>query len=313
MKSYIQKSVVGVIICSLFFISVSQPVAAYTEKEVLIAKLQIMLEELFAQLALITQPTESSGGKNLAVGSTIVTTGSTKLRHTPGLNLDAVEGRGHAAGDKGTITAGPNIVDGYTWYYVDYANGSDGWVAADRIKAFTAVAAQPTVPPAAPTCLISTDKERYTLRDEIKLAWSVPGTKFVMFSNKVAFKDGLTMPEGVQPSTGNATVKADIIGVDTITVNGYADYGAAPKVTCKTTVTIDNYKRSFGAKDIVSVKKSVITLNPNLATDDYEEYTISLKSGEEFTLAIVQSQYAVADSFLKLMDTLVRLKIYWYW
>lgn len=42
-------------------------------------------------------------------------------------SLSSTFGPAHPAGDLGTITGGPQVAEGYTWWLIDYDTGYDGW------------------------------------------------------------------------------------------------------------------------------------------------------------------------------------------
>lgn len=79
-----------------------------------------------------TQPA-SSGGGTFAEGDTVtVTTDGLNMRDSPsttGAQLTQL-----SKGDKLTILAGPEQGDNYSWYQVQTADGTKGWVASDFIQ-----------------------------------------------------------------------------------------------------------------------------------------------------------------------------------
>jgi hypothetical protein len=61
----------------------------------------------------------------------------------------------HAAGELGTITAGPQVATSYTWWQVNYDNGADGWSTETNLDKSSSPAppapSPPAQPPPAPT------------------------------------------------------------------------------------------------------------------------------------------------------------------
>ena len=70
-----------------------------------------------------------------SVGNWIETKAYIDIRNKPGF-ADSVIGV-QASGVKGKVIEGPVLLDGYTWWNVDYQTGADGWgVGASMVKSF---------------------------------------------------------------------------------------------------------------------------------------------------------------------------------
>ena len=80
-----------------------------------------------------------------AIGNRIQTTTATNVRATGAL-AGTLLGQ-QPVGTLGTILAGPVLMDGITWWQVDYDSGADGWSGADNFI----LAANQSTPPTAPT------------------------------------------------------------------------------------------------------------------------------------------------------------------
>jgi hypothetical protein len=143
------------------------------------------------------------------------------------------------------------------------------------------------------TCTLRTDKASYLLGDTVTFSWNAPGAKFVLFAHDNGFKDGLDLPEGIfETTTGTASTKTNFIGTDEITLEVHNAYGAAPIATCKAEVNVDEVKRSFSLGDVRSIVRKIVHPIPSKPDQDYEEYAITLKSGDSFNMDIFQVQYA---------------------
>jgi len=282
--------VVGLVLC--MFLSVLPKAFAQTQtpNAILIAQLQLLLEDLFKKLNLLIEQNNNID-QTVTVGTTVVTIGSTRVRETPGLNRAFLDGS-HAAGDVGTIISEPKIIDGLTWFFIDYNIGTDGWVESSLInKHTTKIVPATSINPS--TCTLTTDKKIYTIGEDVTFTWNAPGAKFVLFSSNKSGKDGLQLPEGIFEKTiGTTRVEANFIGTDIITLEVHNEYGTEPVTTCNTTVNVDEIKRSFGSRDIKSVVKEIQDPIIGSLGDEYETYTIILKTGDSFTMAIFQEQYA---------------------
>jgi hypothetical protein len=71
--------------------------------------------------------TTASGA--LSVGSSVRTTAALNVRQTPSTSGTLLGSQ--PVGSMGTITQGPTTADGYTWWFVDYTSGVDGWSAGE--------------------------------------------------------------------------------------------------------------------------------------------------------------------------------------
>jgi hypothetical protein len=165
-----------------------------------------------------------------------------------------------------------------------------------------------------PSCVVTTDKKRYQIKENVTFSWNAPGAKFVLFSSNNGGKDGLQLPEGIFEQTkGSTSVKTNFTGTDKITLEVHTAYGKPPVATCTTTVIVDKIKRSFGSNDVASIIKEMEDPVPGSIGDEYESYTLTLKSGDTFTMAIFQEQYADRGSIFKAngytgnVDTLLKL------
>ena len=75
----------------------------------------------------------TTGTGTLSVGSPVRTTASLNVRATASTSGTLLGSQ--PTGATGTITQGPTTADGYTWWYVDYANAPDGWSAGNWLVA----------------------------------------------------------------------------------------------------------------------------------------------------------------------------------
>jgi hypothetical protein len=73
--------------------------------------------------------TETTAPTAMAVGSRVTTADNIKVRNAP--NGERI-GR-QSAGSQGTITAGPILSGGYTWWNVNFDSGTDGWAAGSYL------------------------------------------------------------------------------------------------------------------------------------------------------------------------------------
>ena len=72
-------------------------------------------------------PTAPPSSSSVKVTGTLL-----NVRSSP--SLTALKLGGQIWGSTGTVTAGPITASGHLWYYVDFANGTDGWVAGNYIQ-----------------------------------------------------------------------------------------------------------------------------------------------------------------------------------
>ena len=87
--------------------------------------------------AFITSGTVSS--PVVAIGGRIVTTANLNVHSGAGIGAASTGSQPIGAG--GVVLAGPTIVDGYTWWQVNYDTGVDGWSIGDYLAATPAVSA----------------------------------------------------------------------------------------------------------------------------------------------------------------------------
>ncbi len=273
----------------------STPLTVFAQAQqsdtLIIDQLQLKLEELLKQLAILKAKEDPDSDASISVGTSIVTVSNTRIREVPGLNLTFLSGS-QSAGNQGKIIAGPKTVDGITWFKIDYKKGADGWVDSNLIKRHSDSAATKTSPKRR-HCSLTTDKKQYTVGEYVTFKWNAPEAKFVIFSNNNGGKDGIRFSEGIfEKKTGTTRAEANFIGSDKVTLEVHTAYGQKPIATCSTTVNVEEIERSFGIKDIISVTKEVVDPLPSSKGDEYETYTIILKSGDSFTMAIAPEQYA---------------------
>ena len=104
-------------------------------------ELQAMIATLMAQIAAMqgttggvgTVATTTTGA--LHIGATITTTDTIRVRMTPGVTGLFIATQ--PAGATGVIVEGPVVKDGYNWFKVDYATGTDGWNAGPWLRSRT--------------------------------------------------------------------------------------------------------------------------------------------------------------------------------
>jgi uncharacterized repeat protein (TIGR02543 family) len=83
-------------------------------------------------------------------GDRVVTLQQTAVRNVPGISAPILAN--HPQGDQGTVVAGPQFVDGWTWYQINYDSGIDGWSSQEGYLAkASAPTPTPTPPPPTPT------------------------------------------------------------------------------------------------------------------------------------------------------------------
>ena len=95
-------------------------------------------------------PTPPAGESKFKVGESVVTVSAeTNIRETPSGTILGTQ----PAGIKGTILAGPEMVDLKTmvaWYDVNFASGADGWCGDDNLEISAAPVPTPTPAPTPP-------------------------------------------------------------------------------------------------------------------------------------------------------------------
>ena len=80
-----------------------------------------------------TQTTSQSTNTKFAINNKIETTNSLNVRSGPGLSYDTVS-ETKAAGSTGTILKGPVYADGFTWWQIQYDDGTNGWSEDKRLE-----------------------------------------------------------------------------------------------------------------------------------------------------------------------------------
>ena len=73
------------------------------------------------------------GGGSLNINSRVKTTTTLNVRDSYSLTAKATGNQ--KTGAAGTITAGPAVADGYTWWQVNFDSGKDGWVVEKYLSA----------------------------------------------------------------------------------------------------------------------------------------------------------------------------------
>ncbi|OHA18048.1 MAG: hypothetical protein A2836_03610 [Candidatus Taylorbacteria bacterium RIFCSPHIGHO2_01_FULL_45_63] len=68
------------------------------------------------------------------VGSMVTTFGDPEGEGTTVLGSDGRVIGSHEKGEKGTVTRGPEVRDGKRFWFVDFENGADGWVAEEELQ-----------------------------------------------------------------------------------------------------------------------------------------------------------------------------------
>ena len=79
-----------------------------------------------------TQPLPVSAVPSSSSSKVKVTGTLLNVRSSP--SLTALKLGGQIWGSTGTVTGGPITASGHLWYYVDFATGTDGWVAGSFIS-----------------------------------------------------------------------------------------------------------------------------------------------------------------------------------
>ena len=122
--------------CALFmmgcFVSISIAKAATVED------LQVLLQTLIAQVAALQHTSADSGGTYststnlLHIGVSVTTTDVIRVRSAAGINAPFIAF--NQAGAQGIVVDGPVVKDGYNWFKVDYATGTDGWNSGSWLR-----------------------------------------------------------------------------------------------------------------------------------------------------------------------------------
>ncbi len=126
-----------VVALALLFIGCFSSVSV--AKAATIEELQVMIATLMAQIAAMqaagTPGVHATSTNPLHVGVTITTTDTIRVRSQAGVRAPFLGTQ--SAGVQGVVVDGPIVADGYNWFKVDYATGTDGWNAGPWLRAAT--------------------------------------------------------------------------------------------------------------------------------------------------------------------------------
>lgn len=92
------------------------------------------------------QPPSPSTESKFVIGSRIKTTDSLNVRSGPGLSYDTA-GATRTAGNTGTILSNPISADGFTWWEIQYDDGTRGWSQEKRLESVSIGQQATTQPP----------------------------------------------------------------------------------------------------------------------------------------------------------------------
>jgi hypothetical protein len=98
----------------------------------------------------VPAPAPAPAPAAFAIGDRVIVTMEILARDIP--SLSGVRLGTHLPGELGTVRAGPQSADGYTWYKIDYDTGADGWSTAERLAKYTPAPAP--APSPSPTGLL---------------------------------------------------------------------------------------------------------------------------------------------------------------
>jgi len=156
-----------------------------------------------AQSGVSIATTNQAPAPNFSTGSRVKTTADLNIRNKPSKSGKLLCTQ--PTGSLGTITSGPNISSGYTWWNVNYDVGCDGW----SIQSYLTLVAVVTVAPITHTILIgSTGQEVITLQNFL--------TKLNFYSNQITGYFGVITETSVKNfQTANALDAVGIVGPKT--------------------------------------------------------------------------------------------------
>lgn len=105
-------------------------------------ELQAMIATLMAQIAAMQATSGGAVGATtgtstavVQVGTPVVVTAPLRVRVAPGVNSLFIATQ--PVGATGVVIEGPVVKDGYNWFKVDYATGTDGWNVGGWLRART--------------------------------------------------------------------------------------------------------------------------------------------------------------------------------
>jgi hypothetical protein len=110
-------------------------------KAATIEELQAMIANLMAQIAAMQATGSNSGTTSVAstsvmhIGAPVAVTSALRVRVAPGVNSLFIATQ--PVGATGVIVEGPVVKDGYNWFKVDYATGTDGWNVGSWLRTRT--------------------------------------------------------------------------------------------------------------------------------------------------------------------------------
>jgi hypothetical protein len=214
---------------------------AQINRELMLAQIQQLLETiklLQAQLAQMHGSSSPEGGfdsQHIAVGSRIITSALLRVRAGASVNANWVNNIG--AGVGGTVVDGPRYADGYTWWHINYNNGTSGWSAENWLRVISTPAQTTSVyqTSSSASCSITTDKTSYLLGETIKISWTSSNAKEVRFVPEPE-KDYLDITNRTRNSSGSMKVDASVIGNPVIVLRATDAEGRS--VDCSRTVNI---------------------------------------------------------------------------
>jgi hypothetical protein len=129
-----------VVALSLFFIGCFSSVSV--AKAATIEELQAMIAQLMAQIAAMQTTSGGTVGATtgtttavVQIGTPVTVTSPLRVRVAPGVNSLFIATQ--PIGATGVVIEGPVVKDGYNWFKVDYATGTDGWNVGGWLRART--------------------------------------------------------------------------------------------------------------------------------------------------------------------------------
>lgn len=149
--------------------------AQLTQLLQIVAQMQAQLAAMQGQ-SFVGSPTPEGGfaSKNIAVGDRVQTTDILRVRAEAGLGANWVNNI--AAFTGGSVVGGPRYADGYTWWQVQYDNGTRGWSVENWLRVIQA--ATPIQSPSGKdkeqlNCEITASDKTVAPGEEFTISWEV--------------------------------------------------------------------------------------------------------------------------------------------
>ncbi len=218
-----------------------QPNPTTMSNSEMLALIQVLMAQV-AQLQQLLAAKQAAGGgggfqpQGIALGATVQTTDLLKVRQNPSVTAQQLGYQNTSA--QGKVTSGPRSADGYTWWYIDYNVGVDGWSAQNWLRpVYTPVTLTPANPTPGLGCELTTDKALYRYGEQIKLTWKGIGAAYANFVNDTSGKDSIYISPEKQSANGSAYVSASVLGLPNFTLKVTAADGRTSQ--CDLTVKVD--------------------------------------------------------------------------